>query len=470
MPMKGRITIRAFGLACLGLALGFVLVHFGFAWLIRRGMALGAVEASLAPLYAYWNPHLKPGLLVPVAWLLAYLAFLRKTGFFAAWDDRAAVVFFCLAFLTTVLTVPLIDGGPEIWIAPFANRADVEYYGAIDHVGDIRGFLHNYVASSADLPMHARTHPPGAILLLAGLSRILGGGPWAAAFGAMGFSTLVVPFVFLLGRSLGGPSVARQATAWFTVTPNVVLFTATSMDGPFMVFLVGTMAVFWLALACGSVRLGCLAGILAGLAAMLTFSTAIALVFCGLASLAALARGRPPEQIRIAGIAVAAVVGMLTLLLGVGLLTGYDTLAMLRSAVDQDHRIMGRTRHVSWASHAALAAGNLTAFGFSAGLPVLALWLSAIAREVRKGNGKEVGQSLRVFTLCGLTTIMTAAALPVYSLEVERIWIFLTPLLALPAAGRLEFVSSVDTTTAVWVVRLLAIQTVSTELLLGTYW
>jgi hypothetical protein len=468
--MNGRITARALGVWCVALALAFAMVHVVFAALIGwGGMALGAVAPDLAPLYAYWNPHLRPGLIVPVVCVIVYLRVLRRVDLAPTWSDSTALAFFMAAFLAMALSVPLIDGGPRVWIGPFASRSDIEYYGAIDRVGNVRDYFRDYVEQSASFPMHSRTHPPGAVLLLAALTRALGGGPWAASLGAIGFSSLAVPLVFWLGRSIGGPALGRRACALFVVTPSVVLFTATSMDGPFMVVLVATLWAFWRALQQTPLRMGLLAGLLAAAAVLLTYSTALVLVFCALAWAATLC-ARPAGWRRLMLAGLAAVAGFVAAYFGLWLATGFDPVAMLRAAIAQDHRIMSGTRHESGARHLALAVGNLAAFGMGVGLPVLALWTRGVLRAARGARPIDPG-SLGLFTLCGTATVLIGAVLPVYSLEVERIWMFLTPLALMPAAGALIETDDVTPRAATfWAITILAGQTIVTEVLLGTYW
>ena len=69
-------------------------------------------------------------------------------------------------------------------------------------------------------------------------------------------------------------------------------------------------------------------------------------------------------------------------------------------------------------------------------------------------------------------TLVIANLLPLYSLETERIWIFLAPLVVIPAAAALarERATASAPTRIRTVVLLLVAQTVTTEVFLGTYW
>lgn len=455
---------------CLPVA-GFLLAyHVLLRLLMRRaGLRLGSVTPELAPLYAYWRPHLGPWLLVPIAMLAAALVVLRRSRFLAGWSDRRAMLAVTVALPVFAAGVALIDGGPRAWIAPMVDRADLEYYGAIGRVGDVGGFLRDYPDLMPTLPMHAQVHPPGAILFLKAAGT-LPGGPWAAAAAVITAAGLAVVPVFLWARGLGGPTAARRAAALFAATPGVVLYAATSMDGVFLAPLVATMAAFAAALESRPWWLGALAGLLGALASFFTYSAALALLFGALSGLVALAT-RPEARGRVVAAGLAAGGGFLAAYLVLWLATGFDPIATLRAAIAGDHRVMAGTRHESAVRHVHLAVGNLVAFGIGAGVPTLAtaiplLWRSA--RPRRRGDAP----ALRAFGIAAVGTLAIAAALPVYAMEVERIWIFLTPLISLPAAVATTREDGAESRgdSARALVALLAAQALLTEVLLTTYW
>ena len=451
---------------------GFFLIHLALAGLMRQGgFSLGAVTPDLTPLYAYWNPHLKPGLLAPLACAFLYTRWVRRTAVCQKLSDLGAILGFMAWFLTLALTLPLIDGGPSVWIAPYVSRPELEYFGAIDQVHSIQTFLGTYVNRLDSLPMHARVHPPGAIILLSVLASLLGGGPWGAALGTIGFSTLAVPLVFGLGRSIGGPALARQSTALFVATPCVLLFTATCMDGPFMVVLIATLWAFWLALTEKPIAMGLLAGSLAATGALLTYSVAIVLIFCAIAWFWRLL-SQPDRRVDTLAAGASALMAFLIIPTILWATTGFNPVEMLQKAIGQDHKIMSGTRHESLLRHGILAVGNLSAFAISVGLPTAAIYLGTLSQTSRfAGVNLKQGGSLTTFLFSGAATLLIAAALPVYTMEVERIWLFLVPLVVIPAAALLvENQDESSPSLSIWAVRLLLGQAILTEVLLGTYW
>jgi 4-amino-4-deoxy-L-arabinose transferase-like glycosyltransferase len=454
----------------------------------QHGLRLGAISAKLAPLYAYWRPHLKGWLVVPVLVLAAYFSFLRRTRIATSLADRHAATALSLFFLAITLSVSFSDGGPRAIIAPLL-RTDLEYFGAVDRiptVSQVPEFLRDYPRLASTLPMHAQVHPPGSVLFVWGACRLLGGGPWAAATGIILFSALAVPLVYRWASGLGGPGVARRATAIFVLTPSAVLFTATSMDGPFAVFLIATMTLYWESMEHRPVLLGSLAGLAAALAAFMTYSVTVALLFCGIATCLRYAMATAPRQTTI----VAATCALACFLATNALLwvsTGYDPIATFLAAVENHKHIMAGARHETMTRYLHFIIANLVVFFIAVGLPCAVLWWCTIARSFgglcstvhcpplsdhRIVWASAITDSSRSFMWSALLTLLVAASVPVYVLEVERVWMFLVPLIVIPVARQL-FMTEFGTGRihgTMSVAMLVAAQTLLTEILLTTYW
>jgi Dolichyl-phosphate-mannose-protein mannosyltransferase len=487
--MQRQLTFSALLPRCAIVLLSLIAYHFILVFLMLRcGLRLGAVSYRLAPLYAYWRPHLKLWLILPLAVLATTIVFLRRTRAATSLSDRTSISVFSALSLAITVSVALSDGGPRSIIAPLL-RADLEYIGAVDRVQGIAQFLRDYPSLAETMPMHAQVHPPGPILFVWMSCRLFGAGPWGAAIGIILFSVLAVPFVYRWADRIGGPGVARRATAIFVLTPSVVLFTATSMDAPFAVLLIATMAIYWESMEHRPILLGILAGLAASLSALMTYSVTVALLFCGVAS--CVRYTLIPEQRR--GVVTAACCALATFLAANALLwlfSGYDPTAMFIAAVNNHKHIMSGTRHETVGRYAHLAIANLTVFFIAAGIPCAVLWWSAIPRSVgavwhllRGGSVtaeppsmrtqcKSNDRQLHCLTVAAIITLLVAAVVPVYVLEVERIWMFLVPLVAIPVGRRLfeedRGTGKVRATAAV--ATLVAAQTLVTEMLFSTYW
>lgn len=473
--MQRRLTFPSLCAQCGIITAALVGYHLLLRLLMtEHGLRLGAISHKLAPLYAYWRPHLKGWLVLPVLVLATYFWILRRTRIATSLTDRSAAAFFVLSFSAITASVAMLDGGPRSLIAPLL-RADLEYYGAVDRVQGVGEFLRDYPQLAQTMPMHAQVHPPGAILFVWAVCKLLGGGPWAAATGIIVFSSLAVLLVYRWADRLGGPGVARRAAAIFSLAPSVVLFTATSMDGPFAVFLIATMWLFWESLERHPVQLGLLAGLAGSAAALMTYSVTVALLFCGIAACARwLVAPRARKSTLLA--AVSALVGFVGLHLALWLATGYDPVQMFFTAVVNSNHIMSGTRHESAVRYVHIAIGNLVVFFIAAGLPCAAVWWPTVMRKVRDWmracrDARRISSNQN-FVVVSCATLLIVASVPVYVLEVERVWMFLVPLVVIPVASRLfedeHLTGKIHGTLAVAI--LVAAQTLVTEVLLTTYW
>lgn len=107
-------------------------------------------------------------------------------------------------------------------------------------------FLRGFVENIDRYEIHVRGHPPGMVLLLAGLDRVgLGGAGWEAALILLAAATAPVA-VMLAVRDVAGEVDARRSCAWLVLAPAAV-WIATSADALYMA--VGAWAVTCVVLA-----------------------------------------------------------------------------------------------------------------------------------------------------------------------------------------------------------------------------
>ena len=277
--MNFRTVVRSFWTQALLWGFGFIAYHLLVSAIYP---ASGVIIRSTFPLYAILRPVVDawaiPPILVFVAWLLV-LQWHRRRGF--ARVPIALAIFFVFALN---VTMAMTRGGPPALRDPFTRitpQAKAEYLADVDRVGtNPIAFMRDYSRLAPTLSVHSRTHPPGPVLYLWIVSRIFGKGIKTAAWSAIiGTSFAAVPFC-LLARTIYDERVRWYAIAIYVVTPSLVLFGATSMDGVFLFFPILSAYFFHKSWKQSAVLYSILTGLTLVVAMFFTFVTvAVGLIF-----------------------------------------------------------------------------------------------------------------------------------------------------------------------------------------------
>ncbi|HVX10845.1 MAG TPA: glycosyltransferase family 39 protein [Pirellulales bacterium] len=443
MPTTRR-NIARLAAGCLAAAAAFAAYHFYLRDLmLDTGLELGAVRPGrtvyrIVPLYIYWRPRLKTGVLIASAVLATFVWWLRwslaeqgSSSRLPFADRYRFVVVLWLAHIAVAVSVALIDGGPATLWQPFDVHRRSDYIGAVERITSPRSFLRDYPGLMPELPLHCRHHPPGGPLLLWLVAQIAGPGPLAASLATIVLAGLATPAVYLLARDVLDEAPARLAAALFLLAPNVVCYSATCLDAVFMVPLVWTFYFLWHGRANRPLLWGFAGGLTAFTAAMMTFSTS----FVALWAIVVLGFTALGDRNRLKNTSLTLLAAMVAVVLAYGLLSawsGYEPLAVLRQAfAGQDEVMKGRRGHHSLLQSAHFVVTNLVAFLFCSGLPLAWLWVGQMRREFRRTTASHARWLLLSF---GLTLLLVDLA-PLYTLETERIWIFLVGFLALGSAA-----------------------------------
>ena len=395
------------------------------------GVTLGT---PLPPLSAGWDPK-------ATAWAL--LAALLLAGAVALGPRLLAVrspAAFAVALLVVSLVVRLGVGavreGPSGWHAVFDTSFESgnEYLPALSALHDgLRLFLDRFAELVPALPVHAAGHPPGLLTLM----DLLGvDSPEGLAALVIGVGVLAAPLTYALGRALLDDRRARMAALLWALSPMAVLYTVTSADALYAT--VGTVAALGLV---GRGRLAPVAGA-AGLAVASFFGWAL----LGSGAWAVIVALRRDGLRRAAALCVACAAAIVCFYAALYALTGYDPVGALRAT--------GQVYRYSVASirpYAYWVLGSPAAFVIALGPPIA--WYLARSAAAARTAGLALAAVIVVASVAGFTKA-----------ETERIWLFMVPLACVAAAEvlperRLRIVLA-----------LLAVQTLATELLLGTVW
>ena len=485
------------------LALFFCIYHLLLYYVMREmSINLGAVrfERHVLPLYAEPSFDLSwwivPALVVCIGFLyLCHRYLLSGAG------GRRLIGIAVICFLAIHISVAQIDGYRELerdgetervltLLEPY-TRTSLEYYGDVPRVDELglRRFLRDYSKPELfdTLSGHTRTHPPGGVIFLWFFSKIFGYNLVSASLISILFTAITVIPIYRLGEHLYGEKVGRYALLLFLITPNFVMFTGTSMDGPFSVFPILSVYLFYKARHQETLSdqtwhefrpYSLLMGLSLALGMFMTYSTVVVGVF--LCVVALLERRQFRQYLKVLLSAASGFIGFYLLLF---VLTGFRPIEALWAAIKKDELGMG-TGYESVGRYFHLSFANLFAFLIGVGLPITLVWLRQIVvvlkewRQNTRTSEQESGgtrvpwifrhdEVLDTFVVGFLITLLYFTFSTLFTMEVERIWIFMVPFFVIPVA---KYLTTRPISDLYWVAGILVVQLILGEVLLYTYW
>ena len=337
---------------------------------------------------------------------------------------------------------------------PF-TRTHWEYTGNLPFVQNASHFLRNFGEISQGLSIHTRIHPPGYTLILYFFQTYLraGVGGMAVLVVMLGGLTLI-PLYYFLKHFLSEAEV-RRGLEIFVLFPSVVMMSATSMETTFLFF-------SWLSIALvyagwtRNWRLAFLGGAAAGAALFLNFLFLLLLPLFLVLLVVAHRKDRVPWRPLLARTA-AGLLSFLLLFTVLYLGTGYSIVRnFFAASAAQDEA--SQSNFESLSVYATYLLMNLISFSVYLGIPSLLL----IA-----GQTREFLRRRAVMESLGIIMVALFSLIGVFQGEIERIWLFLTPLFILPLV---HAVKDYRTPHFNAFLSLLFFQIVIMQVLFYTYW
>jgi hypothetical protein len=439
--------------------LGFMLLCLGLRW--------NWIPGHLTPLYALFKPQaLTLRHLIPVVLCLLYLTALSKVDRINT-STLLTLAFFVATSLLFSLAVASMNTGFAEVAAPF-ERYGLDYYGDVPLVRSPGQFLRDFAELRPHMSMHAKTHPPGPILLLWMLSFLSGGAvPHVAALVVALASLTVVP-LYLFARDLAGREAANVAAALYVVTPTIVLYNATSMNGVYALFAVTTIFLFFRAMDRRTGIYAPLAGLAFALTVFMSYDMAILGIFFAVIFFSGIFdASRRQKTVR------ATVLMLLTFLafyVALHLTTGFNFVSSLREAVGQVHTDLRHMQlYTPRASYWTWRFGNPFEVFFFAGIPVAVLFFAEWANRVRAKASRSREDKYLIAALIMLVVFNFAY---LGKGENARVSSFYFPFIIVPASLYvLRTIREANSRTALYAtVLLLFAQTWLMETLLYMYW
>ena len=145
------------------------------------------------------------------------------------------------------------------------------------------------------------------------------------------------------------------------------------------------------------------------------------------------------------------------------LFTGFNLIEALQASIRKDRAALG-TGYETIGQYFHLSIGNLFAFLIGVGVPMTTVWLRQIVGAIRDGAR---GKPIDIYVIGYLISLLVIAFSTLFTMEVERVWIFMSPFIIVPVAKHLSQRGIAD---FYWVAGLSCLQLVLFEVTLYTYW
>lgn len=193
-------------------------------WLMAQGYRM---KVAAPPLTGHYDPLFTP--LAAPALALAAVAVARGRDLARRLPWRRMLVAAGIAAAAWAMALAVMEGVRGI---PDPARSPLEYLPDVALVGSPVEFLRHFIERIDGYTPHVRSHPPGMILILWGMSRIGLDGAWPAALLMIAGGAVAVPAVLVALRDVAGEARARVAAPFVALAPAAV-WVATSGDAFF---------------------------------------------------------------------------------------------------------------------------------------------------------------------------------------------------------------------------------------------
>ena len=235
------------------------------------------------------------------------------------------------------------------------------------------------------------------------------------------------------------------------------------MDGPFSVFPILSLYLFYRGIFSDrAIRYGFLTGISLGCGMLMTYATVFISLFFSVVMLFTLILERSRFRRTLTLLLITNVTFTAFYLL-MFLFTGFNLLEALQASIRKDRATLG-TGYETIGLYFQLSVANLFAFLIGIGIPMTTVWLRQVVRTIRCGRRSE---PIDIYIIGYPISLLAIAFSTLFTMEVERIWIFMAPFIVIPVAKHLNHRGIAD---FYWVAGLSCLQLVLFEVTLYTYW
>jgi hypothetical protein len=379
----------------LGTAIGLVLNHQ------RRKIVLPS-----PPLLGRWWLEVPPGIVLPLAAAGLVIAVLPRIAARSSW--RVVLVATAAAASLWTVSLGFSEGLHGLTRGPSAHSEYLHDVPAVQ--ADPSGFLRTFTRDIDRYEIHVRGHPPGMVLLLAGLDRLGLRGPSGEAAFVLAAAATAPIAVLLALRSVDGEHAARRAVPWLALAPAAI-WIGTSADALYMTVVAWAVCLSIVATR----RRGLSSWAIAGAAGVLAAGALLGSYGVALAAAIPAAVIVTRRRFDVAAIVAATAGGLLVVLWA---LSGYSWISGLR-ATAHEYQVLDLDR-----PYAAFFFINLAA------------WALALGPATFVGLARSGWSRRSSLVVGGAAAALLANVSGLSSGEVERIWLPFT-LWVLPAGAAL---------------------------------
>ncbi|HJX34505.1 MAG TPA: hypothetical protein VJ373_04945, partial [Desulfatiglandales bacterium] len=259
----------------------------------------------------------------------------------------------------------------------------------------------------------------------------------------------------------------RYALAIFLIVPNFVMFTTTSMDGPFSFFPIWAVYFFFHSIReKHKIPWAALTGLAIALGMFMTYATFFLGLFFGVVLLLSLVFNRSLFKQELIILIIAFFI-FVTFYLVLFIMTGFNFFEALSLSIKQNQLMMGKG-YPSLIHYLQISLANLIIFLISVGVPLSVVWFRTCLISLKRFRDGGISD---FFVIGFMISLVLIAFSTLFSMEVERIWIFMVPFVVIPAANHLNYLSISRGNFAFYLVSgLMCLQIVLSEAILWTYW
>jgi hypothetical protein len=183
----------------------------------RLQAAGSSFRADAGPLHGFVDSRITPRIIMPVVVAVLIIAIAPRAT--RRWGWYTLVVASAVAAAAWAISLAFVDGFSGL-TAPL--EAQTEYLADVPSISSPTTFLSTFVDRISEYSIHVQGHPPGMVLLLAGLAHVGLGGSGAAAALVIAGGSAAVPAVLVTVRELAGERTARRAAPFVVMAPIAI--------------------------------------------------------------------------------------------------------------------------------------------------------------------------------------------------------------------------------------------------------